>query len=199
MFNDHYPTWNNKRLNVLLKYYDKDYFSGKTVLEVGCGHAFFSKKMLEYGATPTASDARKEYLNLPVGISTIAHDLDEEWVLGKYDVVFHFGVLYHLRDPKKALINAIENSNLLFLETEVLSSMDDKVIFRDEKGYDQAFNGVGNQLSVGSIEQILINSGKKFVRVDDPDLNCFSHHYDWEVVEDSSWKTGRRKFWIVGE
>ena len=199
MFNDHYPVWNKKRIDVIHKHYNKSYFSKKTTLEVGCGHAFFSKRMLEYEAIPTASDAREEYLNLPKGISTITHDLDNEWKLGQYDVMFHFGVLYHLQDPKKSLVDAINNSKLLFLETEVLSSMKDKVIFRKEKGYDQAFNGIGNQLSVGSIEQILISSGKKFVRIDDKDLNCYQHCYDWEIIEDTSWKTGRRKFWIIGE
>jgi len=123
MFNDHYPVWNKKRIDVVHKHYSKSYFSKKTTLEVGCGHAFFSKRMLEYGAIPTASDAREEYLNLPKG----------------------------------------------------------------------------NQLSVGSIEQILISSGKKFMRIDDKDLNCYQHCYDWEIIEDTSWKTGRRKFWIIGE
>ena len=106
-----------------------------------------------------------------------------------------------MKDPKQALKFAIENSKTLILETEVLNSSHDLITLRNEEGYDQAYGGIGNQISVGAIEIILQDSGKFFKRIDDSDLNSSFHHYDWEVKDESSPMivSGRRKFWIVGE
>ncbi len=197
MFTGHYEEWNKRRLKVIFKHFDSLFFKDKSILEVGCGHAFFSKELMKYGAKATASDARKEYLIGLKGMETICHDLDNPWNLGEYDIIIHFGVLYHLKDPKLALINAIQNSKILILESEVIGSIEDKIIFRNESGFDQAYNNIGNQLSVGAIEKIINDQGKQFNRIDDPELNCALHRYDWALDENTEWKTGRRKFWII--
>ena len=92
----------------------------------------------------------------------------------------------------------MQNSKILFLETEVLNSQDpEKIIFRQEDGFDQAYNNIGCQPSVGYIENTIKKFGKSFIRVDDKDLNSGMHFYDWEVKEDLNWRGGRRKFWII--
>lgn len=201
MFDGHYLEWNKNRLNVINKHFENKFFRDKSLLDVGCGHGFFSREFRKIGADVTCSDARKEYLENLKDFKVIHHDLDQVWTLGKFDIILHFGVLYHLKDPKQALKFAIENSKTLILETEVLNSSHDLITLRNEEGYDQAYGGIGNQISVGAIEIILQDSGKFFKRIDDSDLNSSFHHYDWEVKDESSPMivSGRRKFWIVGE
>ena len=44
--------------------------------------------------------------------------------LGVYDVLLHAGLLYHLRDPAKALSGALPHARILLLESEVVDSND---------------------------------------------------------------------------
>lgn len=100
---------------------------GKRVLDVGCGVGHFSKWFVEQGARVVGLDIRSDNLEL-------AHDrgLEESWQVHieadgltvhfppKFDIVFCYGLLYHLENPLRALRNmAALCDGILLLETIV--------------------------------------------------------------------------------
>jgi tRNA (mo5U34)-methyltransferase len=103
--------------------------SNKTVLDVGAWDGFFSFEFERRGAKVLATDVwsedaltnflfAREKLNSKVEYRRIdVHDLDPN-LIGKFDIVFFAGVLYHLRYPLKALesIRSVTDG-LLILET----------------------------------------------------------------------------------
>ena len=88
-----------------------DDLSGKRVLDVGCCDGYFSFLAEERGATVVAIDAwphRGFFLAREIRGSRVAfrhastYDLSPE-AFGEFDLVFFFGVYYHLRNPLLAL------------------------------------------------------------------------------------------------
>lgn len=106
-----------------------DDLTNKTVLDIGAWDGFFSFEFERRGAKVLSIDiwdevalARflfaREKLNSKVEYKRIdVHDLDPD-VIGKFDIVFCAGVLYHLRNPLQALerIRSV-TKELLILET----------------------------------------------------------------------------------
>jgi hypothetical protein len=102
----HYHNWRKQRLDLIIDHYGKDYFVGKTVLELGAawGHigAFFKN---ELGAEVMCSDhynkwveiIRERYPDIPT-ITLNANDIidEESWpCMMDFDVILHMGLLYH--------------------------------------------------------------------------------------------------------
>src|SRR5437660_6383614 len=84
-------------------------FTGRSVLEVGAGIGDHTSFFLDRGCRVTVTDARPESLawvakRYPC-VQTCLFDADraapEE--LQRHDVVYAYGVLYHLRDPENGL------------------------------------------------------------------------------------------------
>lgn len=201
MFTNHYNNWRISRMNGVKKYIPVDYFKSKTVLELGCGIADIGNMFYELGATVTSSDVRKEYLDhvsikYP-HIKTILIDGDNDNIEEKYDIILHWGLLYHLKEIELHLERVSQKCNVLLLETEV-SDSDDKnfYISTDESGYDQAFNNKGIRPSPSYVENILEKNGFHFKLIKDPILNSDFHCYDWDITNSNSWKHGLRRFWI---
>ncbi len=102
---------------------------GKTVLDIGAWDGFFSFEFERRGAKVLSIDIwdetalanflfAREKLNSKVEYKRLdVHDLDAG-LIGKFDIVFCAGVLYHLRYPQKALerIRSV-TKELLILET----------------------------------------------------------------------------------
>src|SRR3954463_6786703 len=87
--------------------------SGKSVLDIGCNAGFYSLEMKRRGAERVVGiDSDPRYLaqaRLAAEISELDIELrelsvyDVEQLGERFDVVFFMGVLYHLRDPLRAL------------------------------------------------------------------------------------------------
>ena len=109
-----------------------DNLNNKTFLDVGCGSGLFSLAALKLGAVEVFSfDYDKysvecaEFLNQKYGpydnwSITQGSALDKKWLsgLGKYDVVYSWGVLHHTGDMWRAMENVCElvkPKGLLFL------------------------------------------------------------------------------------
>lgn len=102
--------------------------SGTTVLDIGAWDGFFSFEFERRGAEVLAIDtyawdhgglnnflSAREKLNSKVNYQRLdVHDLDPA-VIGKFDIVFFAGVLYHLRNPLLALerIYAVTRERLI--------------------------------------------------------------------------------------
>ena len=113
----------------------------------GCYTPFF----LERGCDVTVTDGRPENVaeikrRLP-GVKTALVDLerDESLTLGRFDLVYCFGLLYHLANPAQALghIAAVRDGQLL-LETAVSpGNFDELLLVRDPDSFNQAVSGIG--------------------------------------------------------
>ena len=104
--------------------------SNKSVLEVGCFEGIHTLGLLEYCPRVTAIDVRplnviKTLARLSAhGHSAAVHTVDIEdpdASLGRFDVVFHCGVLYHLENPVSHLRTALASCDAIYLDTHVAS------------------------------------------------------------------------------
>jgi SAM-dependent methyltransferase len=99
---------------------------GLSVLEVGAGIGDLTSFFIDRGCEVVTSDARQENIDVIrsryPGLKTLILDLDNpvENSLGLFEVVFCYGVLYHLGNPAQAIAYLSRKcSNLLLLETRV--------------------------------------------------------------------------------
>jgi hypothetical protein len=205
MFDNHYEEWRESRKKGLLKYVNKDYFNNKTLLELGCGFGDLGLFFDSLGSKVTCSDARNEHL-IEINkryknhnIKTLLLDCDKDTINDKYDIILHWGLLYHLSKDniKNHMTNILDKCNVLLLETEVCDSDEqDFVLETIEKGYDQAFNNKGVRPSASYIEKILSDNNFEYKCIKDPILNAHFHKYDWNVTETKTWSHGLRRYWI---
>jgi ubiquinone/menaquinone biosynthesis C-methylase UbiE len=201
MFAGHYNTWRESRINGLQKYISPSFFKGKTLLELGCGYADIGIEFDKLGAKVTCSDARKEHLDIVnqryPHLGTVLIDADNMNGLENYDIILHWGLLYHLNEIEQHLAKIAKHCHVLLLETEIADSNDpDFYIKVQEDGYDQAFNKFGIRPSPAYVEKILTQNGFKYKRIEDPVVNSQYHFYDTEITNTNTWKSRLRKFWI---
>jgi hypothetical protein len=201
MFSDHYDGWIVSRMEGVKKYIKPDFFKDKTVLEVGCGFAHVGNEFSKLGAIVTSSDARASHLvtaqKLYPHIKTFAFDGDKNELTEKYDIIVHWGLLYHLKEIENHLMKLTSHCDVLLLETEVSDTTDENFALKiREKGYDQAFNGEGIRPSPTYVEKVLAKCGFQFKMIKDPILNASFHKYDWEVTGTKTSRHGLRRYWI---
>ena len=90
-----------------------------------------------------------------IDINTLIIDCDND-INNKYDIILHWGLLYHLHEIDTHLEKVFQKCDMLLLETEV-SDSDDKhfYISTNESGSDQAFNNKGIRPSQYYVENII--------------------------------------------
>jgi SAM-dependent methyltransferase len=125
---------------------------GKKVLEVGAGIGLHTPFFLERGCDVTVTDGRPENVaeiarRLPQ-VRTAVVDLEVDrplGELGRFDIVYCYGLLYHLGNPERALARLAEVCDgMLLLETAVSPGNHDELLFvRDPDYLNQAVSGVG--------------------------------------------------------
>jgi len=188
-------------MNGIKKYISPDYFKSKTLLELGCGYADLGNMFSELGAVVTSCDVRKEHLDIVKQryphIKTLLIDGNNDKNEEKYDIILHWGVLYHLSEIEVHLEKVSQKCDVLLLETEVCDSDDPEFfISTNENGYDQAFNKKGIRPSPSYIENVLKRNGFQFKLIIDPILNSGFHCYDWNITNSKMSIDGLRRFWI---
>ncbi|HET6337405.1 MAG TPA: methyltransferase domain-containing protein [Polyangiales bacterium] len=146
--NEHYNRHNQRRLEHLgslgLPLHDRD------VLEVGAGIGDHTTFFLDRGCKVVTSDAmpqnvrelRSRYPQLEV----LQLDLDAELDLKtRFDIVYSYGLLYHLGEPARALATMARlTGSMLLLETCVSfgDSLATNLVVED-RNPTQAYNGTG--------------------------------------------------------
>ncbi len=124
--------------------------TGKIVLDIGAWDGLYSFVAEERGATKVVATDIKDCDGLALAIHArrsnvlqvccSAYELDEELTHWQppFDVVFFFGVLYHLEDPMRAL-RAIacvtKPGGLLILETDTCMKYEEPVMLFTEHGH----------------------------------------------------------------
>jgi SAM-dependent methyltransferase len=128
--------------------------AGRRVLEVGAGVGRLTGFFIDRGCSVVATEARSENVaelrrRLP-SIDAREADVEESLEdLGRFDVVFCYGVLYHLESPLRALRNmAAVCDDLLLIETMVCDSREAVLRLEDEtKSVNQALRGLAHRPS----------------------------------------------------
>ena len=206
LFIEHYDQWNKKRFQFITSLLGIKTIENLKVLELSAGHANIGKFFCVLGADVTCTDGRPEHLewiqNQFPSIETRTIDLEKPYPeLSKFDVVLHFGVLYHLSDPIKHLKDFLVKQEFdhLFLETEVSNYPDANFVLRiAESGYDQGISKVGGRPTSRAIEQVLTESGLAWERHDTAELNSIPHDYSWqETNTPETYRIGLRRFYHI--
>lgn len=195
--------WNDARTKKLISILGTEWFPGKRILEVGCGHGDNGKVLEELGAHLTFTDGRALHIDVlkSEGYEAFVMDQDAPWTIeGTFDLIVHWGVSYHLENWKQDLECALQHTSLLCFETEVRDTEDSayvETVEEQREHYDQALNGKGSRLSPNHLEAFFTSLGATFVRHDDPALNAGYMNYSWEAKNNSHFSTGQRRFWMV--
>jgi hypothetical protein len=203
-----YIGWRETRINKIQQIFGKEFFKNKTVLELACGYGYLGKYFREeLGSIVTFAEGQRSYLEeiekLNPGLDTseiICLDQDKPWSLNrKFDVIVHFGVMYHLDNWKQDLECTANHTDLIILESEIFDSdgPESELKIIDIDSYDQALNRVATIPSAAYVESELTKHGFKFTRYDDRELNYNQHHYDWiQNNQKTGHVRGQRRFWV---
>lgn len=214
-FGGSYNRWRETRIAKLEQMFGREWFKGKRVLELACAYGNLGLYLKTLGADVTFADARQEHLDIvkqkDPDARTILLDQDTNWNLNeRFDLVLHFGVLYHLSNWQQDLAATVKHSEIVLLESAVANTSYpfNYQLPEEPEGGQNAFNGIGSLPSATSIEIELYLLGCKFKRHDDPELNTNHYKYDWiaernelEGIEVKSFEDaplyGGRRFWVI--
>lgn len=164
--------------------------AGKRVLEVGAGiglhSGFFESIGCEIlstdGNAENVAEMRRRYPRRQVAVL----DLEDRFPpdLGSFDVVYCYGVLYHLADPANAL-NEMRRvcTGKILLETAVaLGKYPECHLLQDPPSHNQAVRGLGCRPTRAWVLKVLRETfGFSYTTATQPDYPDFQT--DWRVVE----------------
>ena len=140
---------------------------GRSVLDVGCGVGHLAQFFVREGCRvvcvdgrePNVASLRQRYPGLTAHVRDVERQPLAE--LGRFDVVFCYGLLYHLENPIGGLRNlASACGGLLLLETMVCDHELPLVRIDDEtKTFSQALAGIGSRPTPAFVVQALNRCG----------------------------------------
>lgn len=139
---------------------------GRSVLEIGAGVGWLTRFFIERGCRIVATEARLANVEelarrVPDATVRLADAEESLAALGRFEVVFCYGVLYHLENPVLALRNMAEVCDeLLLIETHVCDSRRPILTLEDEpKSANQALRGLGHRPSPSYVVMVLNRIG----------------------------------------
>jgi SAM-dependent methyltransferase len=165
--------------------------TARTVLEVGAGvgqlTGFFTSRGCRVVATEARADNVDELRRRRPDVAVVQADVEERLErLGHFEVVFCYGLLYHLENPLRALRNmSAVCDDLLLIETIVCDAPAPVLRLDDEtKAVNQALRGVAHRPSPSYLALALNRIGFDDVyAVTRPPAHP---EYEFERVGDSS-------------
>ena len=139
----------------------------KTALDLGCGLGHYAEILYQHGLDVLAVDGRAENVEearrrFPHLKFQVADAQNPELAqLGKFDLVFCFGLLYHLENPFRVVRSIAElSSKLTLIEGIVYPSPEPAMVLMDENtGVDQGLNYMAFYPSEPCLVKMLRRSG----------------------------------------
>lgn len=141
--------------------------AGKTVLDVGAGVGDLTGFFLQKGCSVTCAEGRRENVDVlerrfpgvPAHLANV--EMDSLRPLGTFEIVFGYGLLYHLESPVAALRNmAAVCGGIMLLETMICDFDGPVMRLVDETfQYSQALDGIGCRPSPSFITLALLRVG----------------------------------------
>jgi len=203
-FQAHYPDWRKKRIKKLVTLMGgESWFNGKKILELGCGYGHIGRYFQSLGSNVTFAEGREEHVEKiksfsKDGSTVLKINNEENWDLDKdFDLVIHWGLLYHLDRWKEDLKRSVSHGKVVCLDTVVSDSEKEYVYVREEKGYDQAISGKGSNPSPISIEKALDELDVSYERHDCKSIDSGIHEYSWKPGLRKRWHSALRRFWLI--
>lgn len=146
--------------------------AGRSVLDVGCGVGHLARFFLERRCRVVCVDGRQEnieelkrrYSGVPAHVLRV--DVDPLRRLGRFEVVFCYGLLSHLENPVAGIRNlASACDDLLLLETVISDHELPLVRLVDEPPAttNQALDGLGCRPTPSFVAMVLTRAGFKYV------------------------------------
>src|SRR5262245_21911733 len=167
--------------------------SHKTVLEVGAGIGLHTQFFLDWGCAVTITDGdpanvaaiQERYPDQNVRIVNLdlPVDIDE---LGRFDIVYCYGTLYHLQDPDKALARmASVCDGQILVETIVAPGAHAELhLVTEPPSSDQAVGGIGcRPTRLWVLQALKRHFGHAYTTVTQPDHPDFE--LDWKLTKGS--------------
>jgi SAM-dependent methyltransferase len=141
--------------------------ANRTVLDVGAGAGHLGSWFADRGCRVTSTDARPESVQrireLHPALEARVLDVESDQVaeLGVFDVVFCYGLLYHLENPLRALRNLTAVcDDLMLIETQICDSPLPVTRLEDEyKSASQALRGIAQRPSPSYLSMALNRLG----------------------------------------
>jgi SAM-dependent methyltransferase len=204
----YYRESNLTRLVNLFAHADVERWRGMRVLEVGAGLGHLGDAFADLGFDVTSKDGRQEHVEAmrARGRESFVLDLDLTGVneAGDFELVFAFGVLYHLAHPEEFLHSCGKAAKVLLLETAVCDRREPVVDWVSEsggwRGKDQAVGGRGCRPSPSWVENTCREAGFDTVRdISSPLGDWSSGTYGWEPRDNGEWRrdgVNLRKMWV---
>jgi 2-polyprenyl-3-methyl-5-hydroxy-6-metoxy-1,4-benzoquinol methylase len=166
--------------------------SNKRVLEVGAGVGLHTPFFLERGCEVVVSDGnlenvgeiRRRLPQLRVEHIDMESDGDLSY-LGEFDLIYCYGLLYHLANPERAIARLAKVSKgQLLLETCVaLSELEDINYLRDFVSNNQAVSGIGCRPSRKWIlERLKKHFGYGYITDSQPDHGDFPTDWNFPMT-----------------
>ena len=197
-----YIDWQTKRISFVLEKYGNDFFKGKKVLELGCFFGGISQMLHNLGADLTSVEGfpanyetcKQRYPH----INFLLKDLDNNiWEFDEhYDIIIHWGLLYHLQYPVASVVHCLGHCDYFFLETLIINHSSIKLEHVPEKNIwntDQSIHSSGTRFTAKLVEFLFRD--RSFVRYDDSKLNSgYQPHYD---IPEADTNAIIRRFWVV--
>jgi FkbM family methyltransferase len=143
---------------------------GRSVLDVGCGVGHLAQFFVGHNCRVVCVDGREEnvgslrrrYPGLKASVADVESGLKQ---FGAFDIVFCYGLLYHLENPVLGIRNMAEVcQDLLLLETLVCDSRAPVSQWTEEPPVsNQALKGLASRPSPGFVRMALTLAGFPFV------------------------------------
>ncbi len=163
--------------------------SDKSVLEVGAGVGDLTNFFLDRGCKVTLTEVREKNIEIIKrrfqDINVFKHNMDNPLIndfSGSFDIIFCYGLLYHLKNPEQALeYMAKINNGLLLLETCVSYGDQEEINSIDEnsEAETQSFSGTGcRPTRIWVYNQLKRHFKYVYVPLYQP--NHFQFPIDWE-------------------
>jgi SAM-dependent methyltransferase len=202
------------QLSVLFAGVSPESFQGKSILEVGCGHGHLGAELERRGAKVISLDGRRENIRQlqkkfpgrPAYVCDVCSPELEKF--GPVDIVFAFGLLYHLPDPAKFLAACSRMADTLLLESVVVDVLEPELVWiKEGLFYDQSIHGKGCRPSPSWVERELRSNGYSQVidlcSVEENWKEMTAPAYTWRITGSGAGRRfgdpGYRRAWFASK